>query len=172
MTARPIRIEGDIAFVPLTQGYEAIIDADDVPLVGGVNWAAVVARRRDGSIRNVYAFRACRHEKPTGVYLHRAIMGKPSHLDVDHIDCNGLNNRRSNLRLATVAQNQHNSRRAVDNTSGFKGVYWSAAKRKWRARISDNGQRLHLGHFGCPTAAAVAYAKASATLHGQFGRIV
>lgn len=168
---RPLRIDGDIAHITLSQGYVAIIDAADAPLVDGVNWAAWVARKRDGSIRSVYAIRTCAHSNPTSIYLHRVIMGEPSHLDVDHIDGDGLNNRRANLRLATTAQNQHNSRLAIDNTSGFKGVYWSADKRKWRARISDKGHRHHLGFFGCPTAAAISYVKASAALHGQFGRI-
>jgi hypothetical protein len=163
---RPIRVEGDIAYVPLTQGYEAVIDADDVALVEGWNWCACVVGRM------VYAVRTNNSDpRRRLIHLHRAVMGNPEGLVVDHIDCDGLNNRRGNLRLATTAQNQHNSRAHKDNSSGFKGVYWCNSNQKWGASIQVNRKRRYLGSFVTPEEAHAAYCAASSKMHGEFGRI-
>lgn len=160
---RPIRICGDVAYVSLTQGCEAVIDAADVPLVEGRNWSAHVVRHANGSIRTVYAVSGA------GA-LHRVLV--PGAEEVDHRDGDGLNCRRaSNLRAASVAENRRNRRIAAVNTSGFKGVTWHAPTQQWRAKIRSDGIYYHLGLFRCATAAGVAYAKASARLHGEFGRI-
>ncbi len=167
---RPIRIEGNIAYVPLTQGYEAVIDAADVPLVEGHNWRAQVERRKDGTIKGIYAVRLITVEKRrVAVLMHRVITDAPDGLEVDHKDTNGLHNTRSNLRQATSMQNAQNRRRRTDNTSGFKGV--SYRRGRWIARISACGKDMQVGRFNCRTAAAIAYAKASAALHKEFGRI-
>ena len=167
---RPIRIEGNLAYVPLTQGYEAVIDAADVPLVEGRNWHASVNRS------TVYAQRSeagagGNGPKHRAVQLHRVIMGEPKGLLVDHRDGDGLNNRRSNLRMATRSQNQHNQKLASHNTSGFKGVRWDKQRGKWQAAIRLNGKRKHLGFFPTPEAAYEAYCKGSAEIHGEFGRV-
>jgi hypothetical protein len=164
---REIKVEGNVAFVPLTLGYEAVIDADDAPLVMGFNWSA----RVDGE--NVYAHRtetvSSSSLQRRRVYLHRVIMGEPSGMQVDHIDCDGLNNRKENLRQATHQQNTHNARIAKHNTSGFKGVW--RARNKWRAQIRDGGKKISLGCFDTPEEAHAAYRKASGDLHGSFGRV-
>jgi hypothetical protein len=168
---RPIRIEGNIAYVPLTQGYEAVIDADDAPLVINSNWAAQVKRRRDGSVRTVYAFqmRGGRSDHRM-FYMHRVIAGVPEGMVTDHRDGDGLNNRRSNLRHATDLQNGRNMRLSAANTSGVKGVYWAKRERRWVAEIRADGKQC-LGYFRSIEQAAAAYAKASAELHGEFGRV-
>ncbi|MGL6208700.1 MAG: hypothetical protein ACRC14_02580 [Paracoccaceae bacterium] len=169
---RPIRVEGDLAYVPLTKGYEAIIDAVDVPLVEGWNWRAQVSRRPDGSIRAVYATREAHEDgKSCAVYMHRTLLSVTPETDGDHIDGNGINNRRANLREATAAQNQHNQRTRADNTSGVKGVDWNKGRQKWRARIKINKQSVLLGLFTSIADAAKAYADASAKHHGKFGRL-
>jgi hypothetical protein len=163
---RPIRIEGDIAYVPLTQGYEAIIDASDVHLVDGVSWFPMA------SGKTVYARRIdYSGDKPRKVWLHRAIMGDTDGLEIDHIDCDGLNNRRRNLRPATRSQNLANKQIYTNNTSGFKGVSWKKGNGKWVSYIKANGQQYHLGYFDTPEAAHAVYAKASEKLHGEFGRL-
>lgn len=169
---RPIRIEGDVAYVPLTQGYEAVIDAADVALVEGWNWFALVQRRKDGSVKCVYAWREAWHEgERRSLRMHRHLMESPDGFQVDHEDGNGLNNRRENLRVATHAQNQRNARARIDNSSGVKGVGWSSARGKWRARIRVDGTRHDLGFFRTKREAADAYADASAKFHKDFGRI-
>lgn len=164
-TIKPIRIEGDLAYVPLTKGYEAIVDATDVPLVEGYNWTAAVKSRTVYAIRTDYT-----GPKQRRVRMHRVILGEPEGMQVDHRDGNGLNNRRDNLRKATHSQNTHNARTSNRNTSGFKGVGWNKAKAKWQARICINGKRKSLGYHDTPEVAYAAYCKASAKLHGEFGR--
>lgn len=169
---RHIRIEGDVAYVPLTKGYEAVIDAADVSLVSNYLWQASELRRKDGSIRAVYAVR-----RPTGasgrrylVLMHRVILAGSEDKQCDHIDGNGLNNRRQNLREVTHAENQRNRKRGVNNTSGVKGVTFNKAQAKWRAFIKVSGVRKYLGSFDTLDLASAAYAKASSDLHGEFGR--
>lgn len=164
MKVRPIRIEGDTAFIPLTQGYEAIIDAADVGLVEQWNWYALVAPH------TVYAIRRDADTRRT-VYLHRALLNAPASLEVDHVSCDGLDNRRTNIRLATASQNQHNKRIHQKNASGFKGVSWHASTKKWRARICLNKKSMHLGVFPSADLAHQCYAAACAELHGDFGRL-
>jgi hypothetical protein len=166
MKARPIRIEGDAAYVPLTKGYEAVIDAADAPLVGKFNWCVQVDRKTVYAQRNDYS-----GGKRRTVYLHRVIMGDPDGFQVDHRDGCGLNNRRTNLRIATPEQNQHNQRISRASTSGFKGVCWDKRSGKWRAKIKSGIKYHHLGYFTMPEAAHAAYAEASARLHGEFGRV-
>jgi hypothetical protein len=160
---RQIRIDGDVAYIPLTGGHEAIIDAADVPLVSGMSWCAVIRKKR---IYATTGASATRHHR----YLHRLIMDAPAHLTVDHRDLNGLNNRRINLRLATAAENNRNMATRSDSTSGIKGVFWDKWRSKWKAEIAVNRVKRSLGYFPSKDDAASAYAKASAELHGEFGR--
>ena len=162
---RVIRVEGDVAFVPLTQGYEAIIDAADAEAVKAWDW---YAKMNGGT---TYAVRTCREgQRQRTVMLHRFLLGGQSGPHVDHRDGDGLNNRRNNLRSATCQQNQHNAKRRADNKSGVKGVTWDCKAKKWRAGIRKNGLRLHLGFFESIVDAATAYAAASTKIHGEFGR--
>jgi hypothetical protein len=169
---RYLRIEGDLAFIPLTKGYEAVIDAADVPLVDGRNWSASVQHDARGGVRTVYAFHKAGNRN-TGVIctmLHRAILGAMRGQFVDHIDGDGLNNRRGNLRFATKAQNGANSRVRVNNTSGFKGVSFHRETGKWRARIWIKGKCHDLRLHPTKEAAAAAFARASQDAHGEFSR--
>lgn len=165
---RKIRIEGDVAYVPLTQGFEAVIDAVDLPLVAAFNWCVKVRWR------TVYAQRTLHgtyRGKRQAVLLHRVITDAPENMQVDHKDGNGLNCRRNNLRQATNSQNQRNTRTRVDNTAGFKGVNLCKDRGVWQARIQVEGSRIHLGFFTTAEDAHAAYARASAALHGEFGRV-
>lgn len=163
-TARPIRIVGDIAYVPLTQGYEAIIDAADAPAVGYYRWHA----QKSGT--SVYAVRNIRLDdgRWTLLALHTALTGFSR---ADHRDGDGLNNRRGNLRCATVAQNSHNQRKGRNNTSGFKGVHFESQTGRWRASIRMDGKLYRLGRYDTPEAAHSAYCLASEQMHGEFGRV-
>lgn len=169
---RPIRIEGDIAYIPLTRGHVAIIDTADVPLVSAWSWTAREKRRPDGTIKAVYAYRQGEVDgRRTGIPLHRAILDPgrgfvPDHRNGDTLDC-----RRANLRPATHAENARNCATPSHNTSGVKGVVWAKKDRRWAARIKVSGRDHSLGLFRCITAAAVAYAKASRDMHREFGRL-
>ena len=167
---REIRIEGEVAYVPLTLGYVAVIDAADVPLVQGWSWHAKI-RGCGENVKGVYALR----NEPRGsarhmAYMHRVIAGTPEGMDTDHIDGDGLNNRRSNLRTATRSQNMRNRPKQENNKSGFKGVCWSKRDNKWRAYIQVGRKSIHLGYFDAIEDAASAYAKGSTQIHGAFGQ--
>jgi hypothetical protein len=102
------------------------------------------------------------------VYLHRFILHAPKGMEVDHIDHNGLNNVRSNLRLATHAQNTCNVRRGTKNTSGVKGVSWCSTTQRWRARVVLNGKHYHVGMFTTVDAARDAVHAKQRALQGTF----
>ena len=102
-------------------------------------------------------------------YLHKEIYGEiPVGYVVDHIDRNPLNNLRENLRLATVAQNNRNNDQAASALSGLKGVSWYSKRSCWRAAISIQGTKMHLGYFACKYQAFEAYKKASIEHYGEF----
>lgn len=166
---RQIRIDGDIAYIPLTKGYEALIDAEDVSFVTGVNWNAKVIKRKDGSVWNVYAKRTVGNKH---IFLHRLLTNAGTSTAIDHISGCGLDNRKSNLRIATYSQNQHNQKLNIKNTSGHKGVYWNKNRRKWSVMIALNKKRHFLGNYESIDDAKNAYAKGSAALHGEFGRAI
>ena len=166
ITIRPIMIAGNIASITLTKGRVAMIDAADVPLVEGWNWTAQI------SGQNAYAIRGER--RPNGghgtIRLHRVIMGDCSGCEIDHINGNGLDNRRANLRVASHGENMRNRRINTNNSSGYKGVCWCERSSQWLAQIRISGRRRHLGYFPTKEAAGEAYAKAAAELHGDFVR--
>lgn len=90
---------------------------------------------------------------------------------IDHCDNSVCTNQWGNLRAATPSQNAWNSRKRVDNSSGFKGVYFNKLARKWHAQITVRGVRVYLGLFNTPEEAHDAYV-ASAKLHfGEFARV-
>lgn len=165
---RPIRTEGAIAIVPRTRGLEAIIDADDAPLAEGYNWYALKDGRTNYAVRKAGRFHSNRNLL---IRLHRVILAAPDDMLVDHRDCDGLNCRRANLRLATPTQNAFNRRLALNNTSGFKGVSFCKPKNKWEACIKAGGPLQRLGWFDTPEEAHEAYRKAASSQHEQFARL-
>lgn len=100
--------------------------------------------------------------------LHTFLTGWPL---VDHIDGDGLNNRRANLRPATHAQNSANQKRSSRNRSGFKGVHYYHRTSSWRAYIGVGGKQRHLGYFSTAEEAARIYDAAALELFGEFARI-
>lgn len=160
--ARPIRIEGDIAYVPLTHGKVAVIDAADAPLVAGRNWQATPKRRP-------YAMRhGIVDGRKRTIWMHRVFIDVPPGLFVDHIDGDELNNRRSNLRICTVRQNAMNRRTYSNNTTGRKGV--SVFGNRFRAAIRVEGRTISLGLHTTVAEAAMAYEAAASRYYGPFAR--
>lgn len=165
MKVRAIRIEGDVAYIPLSQGLEAVIDAVDVPRVCEFVWHARKAPKTFYAARN-----AVIDGRSRTVLLHRELTQCASTLHVDHKDGDGLNNRRDNLREATRSQNMWNQGVRKNNSSGFKGVHWHSLVGKWRSEITQNGEKMVLGYFDTAESAAAAYALANANLRGEFAR--
>lgn len=143
-----------------------LVDAEDAWLLQ-YKWRP--ARGTDANTD--YAVRNSRRDsagKQKRIFLHRVILDAPVGVDVDHINGNGLDNRRCNLRPATQAQNRHNQRLARNNSSGRKGVRWHRQKHKWYAQIKVAGKHLHLGAFTDLDEAARAYDKAAIAHFGEF----
>jgi len=102
--------------------------------------------------------------------LHRLIADCPEGMMVDHINGNTLDNRRSNLRVCTHAENMRNRKIHKNNKSGFKGVYLDRITGKWKAQIRNNRKRFYLGSYETPEEASKAYLDAAERLHGEFFR--
>jgi AP2 domain len=158
---RPIRVEGPIAYVPLPCGAEAIIDAEDAELVGKHNWYL-------DANNYVVTWLPLGNGERRLLRLHRLVMGAPEGKLVDHREGVKTDNRKCLLRPATHAQNQGNKGIPNHNTSGIKGVHWSEARKKWRARIVHEGKSIHLGYFTNVEEAAKAYREAALKYHGEF----
>ena len=165
---RQIRIEGQVAFVPLTQGKEAIIDASDVPKVSGLNWHTKPHGRTFYAISNVFKDDGA---AKTTTRMHRYILNNPDR-DVDHINGNGLDNRRSNLRECSHFENMKNKRPNGNRVSSpLKGAYRKHGRKNWYSEIRSDGARHYLGSFKTEIEAHNAYVNASKLLHGEFARI-
>jgi hypothetical protein len=147
--------------------YVALIDDEDGHLAD-LGWFAT--RNGDGL---VYAQRKVK--RPDGSlaneYLHRAVMRAAPGQRIDHQSRNGLDCRRRNLRAASSQQNQCNQKLRKDNTSGFKGVWWSRRRGAWIAEVCVGGRKRWSGQFRNPEAAARAYDAAARRLHGTFATL-
>ncbi len=105
------------------------------------------------------------------IWMHRLIMNDPKGYIVDHINGNGFDNRRSNLRLSTQRQNICNQRLHKNNTTGMKGVTWFKRIKKWHAKITVNYKSIHLGYFDDIKKAAIAYNLAALKYQGVFSKL-
>lgn len=106
------------------------------------------------------------------IYMHRFILSPADGIDIDHIDHNGLNNSRANLREATSAENSRNTKkRASKTSSAFKGVSWDSLACRWKAQISCNRRHKHIGLFTSERDAAAAYDAHAAALFGKFAHL-
>lgn len=148
--------------VPLGRGYTAIIDTDDVDRVRGIRWTAVKSGRRVYACSNTTVYKGM---------LHRLIANAPDGVDVDHWDGDGLNDRQSNLRIATRSQNMVNVPLRTNNQSGYVGVSWHRDARKWRSAIKHDDRQIHLGLFASKEEAARAYDVKAWELFGEFARL-
>lgn len=146
--------------------YETIVDTIDSDLAN-YRWIVRICRK------TIYAYRWKNKNEKT--HLHREILARKLKRDellphelVDHIDGNGLNNTRDNLRLATNSQNLFNRGKSVNNKSGYKGVSKIKNREKWIAQIAINGRNMNLGSFDTPELAYAAYCEKAKELYGEF----
>lgn len=139
-------------------GYVTQVDDGDYDAVEQFNWFASAEER---------TFYALRHlpGRKTLQYMHDFIMGTRS---IDHIDHNGLNNQRANLRASTKTQNAQNSLKYRGTSSQYKGVSWSRGRGKWVAYITVNTVRRSLGCHSDEMKAALAYDAAAREAFGVF----
>jgi hypothetical protein len=162
----PFSIHGSIVTMKLTQGLETVFDLPDLAVVSPHRWCA------HRNHRNVYP--ATNVKLPNGkrrmVYLHKMFF-PGSDVIVDHVNLDGLDNRRENLRVCTQSENLRNRRLNRRSKTGLKGVSWHCGSRKYEANIRVNGRQTRLGYFSDPIAAARAYDDAARKYHGEFARV-
>jgi len=164
--------------IKLTQGKVAFVDDEDFDELNQHKWFAQEIKYKDGT-KQYYAGRNVRCEignkRQKRVYMHRVILNTDGL--VDHIDSNGLNNQRNNLRSATSGQNVHNQKPKQNCTSKYKGVYLHIIKDKrygreypyWNASIRvPGGKTLNLGDFKNEKEAALTYNEAAIKHFGEF----
>lgn len=159
-----------MAVIPLSKGYFATVDDSDAEFISQWKWSTY-----GGGERRPYAGR--RQRQADGSYklvlMHRAINQTPDGLVTDHIDGDSLNNRRANLRSATVLQNQMNKSPNRGGSSPLKGVWRDGGARNrkpWRAGIRIDGRMKYLGRFETQEEGAEAYAEAARIHFGDFAR--
>lgn len=148
--------------IPLTQGRVALVDDEDFERLNQFKWCA-------HKIGNSYY--AARHlDRKHLIGMHRQILNVSIGLVVDHINGDGLDNRRKNLRLCTHAQNLWNTRkhRRKTTTSRFIGVSWWTIGKIWRAVIWANGKQILIGSFHSEQDAAKAYDIKAKEIRGEF----
>lgn len=162
--------------IKLTKGKIALVDDEDYEYLNKFKWQAYK------KYNNCYAGRALSRRLNNGkqktIFMHREILSlEVGNIQADHIDHNGLNNQRSNLRVATPSQNTFNRRSHSGASSKYKGVQHHKAKYKdtvyyyWKAVIGINGKVFHIGVFKSENDAALAYNQKAVELHGEFANL-
>lgn len=150
--------------IKLTQGKVALVDDEDFEELNKYKWCAHnEGGRTYATGYNKESFRNYKHPK-----MHRVIMKPLNGEDIDHVDGDGLNNQRNNLRTCTHQQNLMNSRKRKGCSSIFKGVTWHKKLHKWRAYIVLNSKQIALGCYSFEEDAARAYDKKALELFGDF----
>ncbi len=142
--------------IPLSQNKFAIVNDEDFEWLNQWKWYALSG----GYKLTYYAVRHLPQNHSKHIHMHRLILDAPSGKLVDHINGNGLDNRRENLRLVTGSLNQHNRIKLNNNkTSKYKGVRWHKRDKKWIAQIVFNGKQKYLGSFDSEFEASLKYQK-------------
>lgn len=158
--------------IKLTQGFVAIVDDEDADLADQFMWRAVTSSPYKYGVTLVKQGKS--HKS---AMMHRMIMERMLGRAlikgevVDHINHNGRDNRRCNLRLANQSLNTANMRSTSRNTSGYKGVSWSRRSQKWFANIKFQGRSMYLGMYETKEAAARVYNTKALELFGEFAYI-
>jgi hypothetical protein len=153
--------------IQITMGMTAIVDSKSYKRIVRHKWHAAAGGKRGCTW---YAARSLPRLEGTPrkkMYMHHEVLPPKKGFEIDHRNGNGLDNRRRNLRYATVSQNRAN-RRKIPHSSTYKGVYWHSRDRRWKATIRFSGRQIDLGCFTDEVKAARAYNKAAKRLHGRF----
>lgn len=168
--------------IKLTQGLITLVDDEDYEYLNQWKWIAVKLGYTYYAARNHFI-----SKKRTTLSMHRVIMNTPKGIEVDHIDHNGLNNQKSNLRNCSHKQNIWNRSSRKNTKSKYLGVTLQSTKHKYiikegiekitiskpkyTAHISANGKTIYLGSFNKEKDAAIAYNKAAINLYGSYANI-
>lgn len=147
--------------------FVALVDDEDYEYLNQFRWNVYYASKTYYTHMNI-----CKEGRNTTIPMHRLIMNTPKGLEVDHIDHNGLNNQKYNLRNCTHADNQMNSVRDRKEIK-YRGVYIRKLKKhiRYTARLRHNGIYYWLGQFHNPIDAAKSYDRKAKELFGEFASL-
>lgn len=149
-----------MAIIYTKKGDEILVDDEDFEVLNRFKWHIL----RSGYVATTLP---ARHGKGS-LYMHRIVCTPPEGMEVDHINVNKKDNRKSNLRACTHAQNCANRLLDSRNTSGFKGVNWDKSRGKWLARIKHGRKQVNLGRYDSAEEAFSVYCRYADRLKGEF----
>ena len=187
--------------ISLSQGKRAIIDSEDYEKIKGFSWCysgngyaqahgriegekiitplgnsiiAKIRRPKKGKRFLIGTAVYLKSQKEKTVLMHRFIINAPKDMEIDHINGNGLDNRKSNLRICTRSQNAANHKLLSSNKSGYTGVHYANTekrRKRWVASLRANGKKKIIGRFYTREEAAIVYNEAAIKYHGKFARL-
>lgn len=154
--------------IPLSQGLFALVDDEDFEYLNQFKWSARKSKNTYYALRN-----SCgrNNKKRFIIFMHRIVLGlNDLQIKGDHVDGNGLNNQRYNLRPSTNAENARNAKPNKNKSSKYKGVSLKKDHydKKWSARITFDRKQINIGYFKDEIEAAKAYDKKAKKLFGEF----
>lgn len=160
-----IDVANGLVYLRLNNGDIAVCDYCDLEKVSSYRWSATEDKKH--AFRTVCGSNGKRHN----LFLHQAILGKLKGFCIDHINGNGLDCRRCNLRYCTIGENNANRMSRKGSSSQFKGVTYDKSRGRWNAAIEINGKTKTIGRFENEEEAARAYDKEAYNKYGQFARL-
>ena len=147
--------------IKLSKGKVTIVDDEDYEYLNQWKWYYAQG----------YAVRTINTKPTSRVIMHRALMECPKNKEVDHINSDKLDNRRSNLRICFPYQNRRNRTKSKGMSSKYKGVAFRSNRQIWTSTIIVNGKNIYLGYFKNENDAALAYNKAAIKHFGEFAKL-
>lgn len=135
-------IRGSVTAILFDDNREALIDTDDLEKMEAFKGNWTINNSNPGKIDYVYGYHC-----GCVTLLHRFIMATPKGMVTDHINHDGLNNQKYNLRVLTQGQNLQNKNVCKNSKSGIRGVYWDISRNCWRIEIKLNGKKIYQKRF-------------------------
>ena len=157
--------------IKLTRNKYALVDDNLFDYLNQWKWYAKSSKWGYYAVREQHISGSGKKEIKERIRMHRLIMNPPKNKQIDHINHNGLDNRKENLRIVTNSQNAMNCRNRSDNTSGYKGITWDKSKNKWQAQIIVNQKNIHLGRYSNIQGAWLARRWGERLYHGEYANL-
>jgi len=150
-----------------SNGMETLVDDEDYIELSKYKWCAYWNK----TSKSWYVIRTDYTNGKTTIYMARYILNCPDDMQVDHINHDTMDNRKSNLRICYKFENIRNRKWNDNNTSGYKGVYWHKRDRKWRSQYGINKTRKYIGSYNNPIVAALMYDDVVSKVYGEFASL-